>query len=97
MNQDLSNKKQNFMSRYVQAAQEFLAVRGKLEALWEEWQAKNYASAITQADIQSGGLLHLTPQILSSGMLAERQLNNYMTGQNVVTNQYNADWHALVG
>ena len=95
--QDLTNKKQNFMSRYVQAAQDLLVAREKLRALHNEWEANGYSSTIVQGDIQSGGLLHLTPAIMAGGFYAEEQLEAYMTNQPVATGDYQTNWNALVG
>jgi hypothetical protein len=95
--QDLSNKKQTFMARYVQIATEFVKTYEQLRALKDEWVSNGYATGIVQADINSGALLHLTPAIMATGMDAQEQLVHYMAGELVTRDDWQAAWHALVG
>jgi len=94
--QDLTNKKQAFMARYVAAAADLLRARELLRALHNEWSANGYATTIVQDDVQSGSLLHLTPAIMAGGFYAEEQLEAYMTNQPVLQGDYQTNWNALV-
>lgn len=76
--QDLTNKKQSFMTRYVAAVREFLDARDKLRSLRSEWDAQGYSSGIVQNDISQGGHLHLTPTVMGDAFNAQTQLENLL-------------------
>jgi len=95
--QDLSNKKQGFMTRYVAACQAFMVARETLRALKAEWDANGYSTAIVQADINAGSLLHLTPAVLANGFNAQVQLENLLNNVAVTTGNWTTNFNAMIG
>lgn len=84
---NLLAKKSNFVSREVQAAQDFISALNRWRALEREWVNQDYTNSITQEDL-IGDNAHLTPEILEAAFTTMNDIATRLDQNNRIAPLY---------